>query len=367
MSNPATVRDIEVQISNVPRLLGTSGANPAGFQNVFTIGFGTSLVGPQTATPLPGMPTTDASDPHNFALFDLSTTVLSADTLYVADDRAVVDGGGIQKWTLPTSNGTWVLSATFNEPAIASGYRGMTAFRVPGTTAGCGGSTTCVEILAVTAVGSSNEIVAFIDSNTGAAVSGVELGITAAAGTAYRGLALAPHAPVPDPAFVPHNNGFSVGGVTPKPCFQGLSFGTANTQNGFISICTEDQGVWLDLQGANVLSTQPSNEVLTNQNGTVTGQRVTSLRGHAVNVPNGSPASVFLTDPDPTSAVNGWRSNSFQTANPTWPVAGGGGGQTQYTANGASAQMFAIIAGSRRARSSPAGTRRLAPSSTTAT
>jgi hypothetical protein len=43
-------------------------------------------------------------------------------TVYVADDRTVALGGGIQKWTL--SGGTWSLAGTFKG---TDGFRGLTA------------------------------------------------------------------------------------------------------------------------------------------------------------------------------------------------------------------------------------------------
>ena len=67
------------------QLYGSSGSG--GFTNVFTIGSGLPVTVNQTATPLPGLPTTGAS-PYGFVLFDLDAAVAGNDTLYLADDMA---------------------------------------------------------------------------------------------------------------------------------------------------------------------------------------------------------------------------------------------------------------------------------------
>ena len=53
------------------QLYGSSGSS--GFTNVFTIGTGLPVTVNQTATPLPGLPTSGAS-PYGFVLFDLDAT-----------------------------------------------------------------------------------------------------------------------------------------------------------------------------------------------------------------------------------------------------------------------------------------------------
>ena len=86
------------------QLYGSSGSS--GFTNVFTIGSGLPVTVNQTATPLPGLPTTGAS-PYGFVLFDLDAKVAGNDTLYLADDAA-----GLQKWTFDGSS--WTLVGTLN-------------------------------------------------------------------------------------------------------------------------------------------------------------------------------------------------------------------------------------------------------------
>src|SRR5262249_40669351 len=121
------------------QLYGTSGSN--NFTNVFTIGTGLPTSS-TTVTPLAGMPTTGAS-PYAYAFVGNSV-------LYVADDRSIATGGGVQKWTL--SGATWTLTTTF-KTGITTGTRGVVAFVT--------GSTTTV--VATVAVASANTLVAFVD------------------------------------------------------------------------------------------------------------------------------------------------------------------------------------------------------------
>jgi hypothetical protein len=66
----------------------------------------------QTTTLLPGFPTAAGPSPYDFWMAD-------PNTLYVADDRAVASGGGIQKWT--QSGGIWSLAYTLNNTSFGAG------------------------------------------------------------------------------------------------------------------------------------------------------------------------------------------------------------------------------------------------------
>src|SRR5262249_21172704 len=108
---------------------------------------------------------------------DRDPMVAGLDTLYVADDRALASGGGIQKWTF---NGiTWSLANTFNS-GLTTGVRGLTAV-VTGAN---------VTLIATTAAASPNGLVVVGDDGprpppaTSTATAGVD--------TAFRGVALAP-------------------------------------------------------------------------------------------------------------------------------------------------------------------------------
>jgi hypothetical protein len=155
------------------QLYCSAGAAP--FVNVFTVGAGTPTMAGQMATSLPGMPVAAGPSPYSFAFFDRNAAVPGADTLYVADDRAIASGGGVQKWT--TADGTsWTLVTTLNN-GITAGVRGLAAFL----------SGTNVVVLATT---SNGKIVSYTDDGS-MAPTGTVL-VSAAANTAFRGIALSP-------------------------------------------------------------------------------------------------------------------------------------------------------------------------------
>jgi hypothetical protein len=169
--------------ANQLQLYGTGSNNP--LKDVFTVGTGVPMTAGQTAAALTGMPST--LSPHGFVLFDKDGNGV-VETLYVADDGTVASGGGIQKWTTMLAGTppvlTWVKVATMVDPAGTGGLRGLL-----GTLTGATG--TDVTLIAVTTETSANRIVKFVDTNSGATPTGTVIG-TAGAGTAYRGVALAP-------------------------------------------------------------------------------------------------------------------------------------------------------------------------------
>ncbi len=155
------------------QLYGSSGSGV--YTNVFTIGSGLPTTTGQTATSFVGMPTATAS-PYSFVLLDRSAAVAGFDTLYVADDRVVSSGGGIQKWTF--NGATWSLVSTFTQGT--TGFRGL-AGMVTGAD---------VTLLATSTLTSANTIVRFVDDGSAAPVGTVIA--TAPTNTAYRGIAFAP-------------------------------------------------------------------------------------------------------------------------------------------------------------------------------
>ncbi|HXU05432.1 MAG TPA: hypothetical protein VN903_30950, partial [Polyangia bacterium] len=159
------------------QLYGSAGSGT--FTNVFAIGAGTPTATGQTAMSLPGMPTSTAN-PYGFAMFDLSDPV-GVDTMYVADDRTIANGGGIQKWTYDVTMSKWVLAATFSASGITTGFRGVAGYASAGT----------VTLMASTAETALNHLVVFVDTGSGAPTATT---ITAAAsGMIYRGVAVSPH------------------------------------------------------------------------------------------------------------------------------------------------------------------------------
>ncbi|HMY17690.1 MAG TPA: hypothetical protein PKA58_15310, partial [Polyangium sp.] len=142
----------------------------------FTIGSGLPMSTGQTATPLPGMPTTTGPSPYSFAFVDRSSNIPGVDTLYVADDRSVANGGGIQRWVYDGS--TWTNDLTFGDGT--AGVRGLAA-----AVEGNG-----VRIIATTAEAASNRILSILDE-PGFSPTIVPIA-TAPTNTLYRGIAFAP-------------------------------------------------------------------------------------------------------------------------------------------------------------------------------
>jgi len=152
------------------------------FQGISTVGTGLPTTAGQTITLLNGFPTTTGPSPMQFAF-------LNANTLYVADDRAVASGGGIQKWT--QSAGTWTLVNTFSN-GLTNGCRGLTL-----TTNGGGQA-----VIYASTADSLSKLVTVTDDGT--ASPAFTTLATTGANTAWRGVAFAPAgggpAPTPSPS-----------------------------------------------------------------------------------------------------------------------------------------------------------------------
>jgi hypothetical protein len=179
VSSPSSVRAISIVDG---QLYADSGSG--GTSNIFKVGTGMPTTFDPVTTALPGMPTSNLS-PYGFAFFDRAG-VKGIDTVYVADDRTVANGGGIQKWSF---NGTtWSLTKTFSN-GITTGTRGLAAEVVAGK----------VVIYATTAETAQNKLVKLIDD--GSANPAFVTLSTAAANTIYRGVAMAWVPPLYDDIF----------------------------------------------------------------------------------------------------------------------------------------------------------------------
>jgi VCBS repeat-containing protein len=146
-----------------------------------SVGTGTPITAGETITNLTGFPTATLS-PYQFFFADLSADVAGVDTLYVADDRPTVSGGGLLKFSLV--GGTWVDNGRASS-GFTVGLRGLA-----GETTG-----TSVQFYATTAQTTGNSIVTLIDTGGyNATFSTLTFGIfaTASANTAFRGVAFAP-------------------------------------------------------------------------------------------------------------------------------------------------------------------------------
>lgn len=147
------------------------------FQGVSAIGSGLPTTGGQSVTLLPGFPTAAGPSSYDYFLADSAT-------LYVADDRAITGGGGIQKWTFDGS--TWTLAYTLNAG-------------LPGTN-GCRGLTGVVDGSVVTLyatvanAASNNSLVTVTD---GGAASSFTTLVSAGTNRVFRGVRIVPPAAPP--------------------------------------------------------------------------------------------------------------------------------------------------------------------------
>ena len=152
------------------QLYGAAASLP--IYGVFTIGTGLPTM-QTTPAVLPGMPTASGPSSYSFALFDRNAAVAGLDTCYVADDRSVANGGGVQKWTFDGT--TWTLSTTFNT-GLNGNLRGLAA-RITGAN--------------VTLILTDPANV-YILVDDGSAAPAATMIATAATNTAYRGVAFSP-------------------------------------------------------------------------------------------------------------------------------------------------------------------------------
>ncbi|HKR64916.1 MAG TPA: lamin tail domain-containing protein, partial [Thermoanaerobaculia bacterium] len=151
------------------------------FQGVATVGSGTPTTSGQTTTLLSGFPTASGPQPYQFVFADLSAGVAGLDTVYVADDRAVASGGGIQKWSF---NGTtWSLTGT-TQLASARGLTGTIA-----------GTTVTLYVTDGGTLRKVTDTAGYNVANNGA----LSTIASAPANTAFRGVAFTPTAAAPAP------------------------------------------------------------------------------------------------------------------------------------------------------------------------
>ena len=179
----ATVANLrQTAISNGQLFVSAS----SGAIRLGTVGAGLPTTAGQTITNLPSFPTTGS--PYGFFFADLSPAVSGDDTVYVSSD----DAAALQKYSL--IGGAWVSNGFVGVAADA--YRGLT-----GTVSG-----TAVTLFATRNGGSGGtgggQLVRLIDSggyNAPFSSTTPTVLATAATNTAFRGVALAPGAPVAVP------------------------------------------------------------------------------------------------------------------------------------------------------------------------
>jgi hypothetical protein len=149
------------------------------FRGVNKVGEGLPTTGGQTITLLPGFDPNSNSPQSVYDYFFANDT-----TLYVADDRAAANGGGIQKWTYDGQK--WVLTYTLNA-APGGPVRGLTGYV---------DSQGRAVLFATTTESSANRIVTVTDTGPGAAFTTLA---TAASNTVLRGIVYLPPEPCVGP------------------------------------------------------------------------------------------------------------------------------------------------------------------------
>ena len=145
-------------------------SSASGTFGIYAIGTGTPTTTGSTA--VIAINTGASSSPYGFS-FDNS-----GNTCYIADDRAIASGGGIQKWV--KSGATWSLSYT-----LATGTGSTVGAR--GLAVDFSGSSPV--IYATTAETAGSRLIKIFDNGSGSTASTIA---TAATNTAFRGVAFSP-------------------------------------------------------------------------------------------------------------------------------------------------------------------------------
>jgi len=177
-TSPSNTRTLGIHAG---QLFGGSGS--ASFIGVNQIGTGLPATSGQTVIlSIAGGGTSPS--PYCFFLSDLNPGVAGLDTAWVADDRSIVNGGGIQKYLFDGTS--WTLSYTLGTGVASTvGARGLTL--------DLSGANPI--IYATTTESSANRLITIVDAGAGSLATTLE---TAAANTAYRGVDFAPSI-VPEP------------------------------------------------------------------------------------------------------------------------------------------------------------------------
>jgi hypothetical protein len=173
---PAALLSINMRWVHVfaGQLYGSSSAGS--YHGINQLGSGTPT-GTTTAMLLSGFSAQPMTSHYGFVALDRDG-MAGIDVIYVADDRAAASGGGVQRWTL--SGATWNLDGTLKK-GLGAGARGVTGL--------LRGSSV---LLLVTTAESPPRVVSFLDDGSGLDMIAAQPLSTAAANTAYRGIALAP-------------------------------------------------------------------------------------------------------------------------------------------------------------------------------
>ena len=147
--------------------------------------------GPENIVQLPGFPTASGPSSYEFQFTD-------ANTLYIADDRTLANGGGLQKWTYDTTAQTWSLAYTL-QTGLTAGIRNFTAV--------VNGGTTTIYALTAGSAGGGSAVLTTTDAGGTSEFTTI---VPATANTWYKGIEFAP-----------------VEGTTPPSCYANCDESTA--------------------------------------------------------------------------------------------------------------------------------------------
>ncbi len=198
-TSPGVANIRQVNIFNGNLYYSTSSTTPGIFQ------VGTGLPTTAQATTLI-VATGVGSGPYAFAFNG------AGDVLYIADDRAIAAGGGIQKWTL--SGGVWTLAYTLGTGAASTvGARGLTV-DFTGTNR---------ILYATTADAPPNRLITVTDAGAGSVATTLVTATVGTNPTAFRGVAFAPQAAVVPVRFISFVSSTTDNGIA-------LKWVTANEQ-----------------------------------------------------------------------------------------------------------------------------------------
>ena len=182
-----TSSDVSTTVTNL-RQLGIAGGqlfvttSSGSAVRLGTVGTGLPETTGQTITNLTGIPT--SGSPYAYFFADLDAGVAGVDTVYIADDTNAAGTGGIRKFSLV--GGTWTANGIAG--THSDSYRGLMGVVNAGT----------VTLYATRKGGSAaaggGELVNFVDATgyNATITATPTLLATAAANTAFRGVALAP-------------------------------------------------------------------------------------------------------------------------------------------------------------------------------
>lgn len=149
----------------------------SGTTGIYQVGTGLPVTSGQTNTQIINCTGTGVGTPSPYAFyFNPAMTIC-----YVADDRSIANGGGIQKWVF---SGSWTLAYTLGTGGTV-GARGVIA--------DFSGANPI--IYATTAEASSNRVISIVDAGAGSLST--TLATASTANTIFRGIAFAPITPTP--------------------------------------------------------------------------------------------------------------------------------------------------------------------------